>query len=182
MQVEHGFVVFSCWVMSDSATSWTIAHPASLSFAISWNSLNSCPLSWWCYLTISSSTALFSFCLQFFPALVSLPISWSSGQSIVGRIFTPLQHCPCCLPRSPHPNPWKLNILLIWQRGIKISGKIKGANQVILRWWDYLGLSRLAQYDNWQKEKEGKHLERWDYEKDSARPCWLWRWRNMAIL
>ena len=30
---------------------------------------NSCPLSWWCYLTISSSAAPFSFCLQSFPAL-----------------------------------------------------------------------------------------------------------------
>ena len=53
-----------------------------------------------------------------------------------------------------------VNILLIWQRGIQISGKIIVANQVILRWGDYLGLSRWAQYENWQKEKEGKHLER----------------------
>ena len=30
--------------------------------------LNSCPLTWWCYLTISSSATLFSFCLQSFPA------------------------------------------------------------------------------------------------------------------
>ena len=29
---------------------------------------NSCPLSQWCYLTISSSTTPFSFCLQSFPA------------------------------------------------------------------------------------------------------------------
>ena len=32
-------------------------------------SSNSCPLSWWCSLTISSSAALFSFCLQFFPSI-----------------------------------------------------------------------------------------------------------------
>lgn len=38
-----------------------------------------------------------------------------------------------------------MNILLIWQRGIKISGKIEVANQVILRWGDYLRLSRWAQ-------------------------------------
>ena len=46
---------------------------------------DSCPLSWWCYLTISSSAALFSFCLQHFPASGSLPMSWlftSCGQSI----------------------------------------------------------------------------------------------------
>ena len=41
---------------------------------------NSCALSWWCYLTISSSAALFSFCLQFFLASGSFPMSqkrWS---------------------------------------------------------------------------------------------------------
>ena len=46
---------------------------------------NSCPLSWWCYLTILSSAALFSFWLQSFPASGSFPVSWlfaSGGQSI----------------------------------------------------------------------------------------------------
>ena len=45
----------------------------------------SCPLSEWCYLTISSSAALFSFCLQSFPASGSFPVSWlfsSNGQTI----------------------------------------------------------------------------------------------------
>ena len=36
---------------------------------------NSCPLSQWCYLTISSSAAPFSFCLQSFPASGSFPMS-----------------------------------------------------------------------------------------------------------
>ena len=46
---------------------------------------NSCPLSWWCYLSISSSAALFSFCLQSFPASSYFPMSQlftSDGQSI----------------------------------------------------------------------------------------------------
>ena len=46
---------------------------------------NSCPLSWWCYLPISSSAALFSFCLQSFPASGSFRMSQlfaSGGQSI----------------------------------------------------------------------------------------------------
>ena len=46
---------------------------------------NSCPLSWWCSLTISSSAAPFSFCLQSFTVSGSFPKSWlfaSSGQSI----------------------------------------------------------------------------------------------------
>ena len=37
---------------------------------------NSCPLSWWCYLTISSSAIPFSFCLQSFPATGPFPVSW----------------------------------------------------------------------------------------------------------
>ena len=46
---------------------------------------NSCPLSWWCHPTISSSVVPFSFHLQFFPASGSFPMSrlfTSSGQSI----------------------------------------------------------------------------------------------------
>ena len=46
---------------------------------------NSCPLSWWCYPTISSSATPFSFCLQSFLVSGSFPISWlftSGGQSI----------------------------------------------------------------------------------------------------
>ena len=46
---------------------------------------NSCPLSWWCCLTILSSVAPFSFCLQSFPVSGSLPTSQlftSHGQSI----------------------------------------------------------------------------------------------------
>ena len=47
--------------------------------------LNSCPLSEWCYLTISSPAAPFSFCLQSFPASGSFPMSQlfaSDGPSI----------------------------------------------------------------------------------------------------
>ena len=46
---------------------------------------NSCSLSQWCYLTISSSAALFSSCPQSFPEAGSFPIIWlflSGGQSI----------------------------------------------------------------------------------------------------
>ena len=46
---------------------------------------SSCPLNWWYHPTISSSAALFSFCLQSFPASGSFPMSWlftSGGQSI----------------------------------------------------------------------------------------------------
>ena len=46
---------------------------------------NSCPLSWWCHPTISSSAVPFSSCLQFFPASGSFLMSQlfaSGGQSI----------------------------------------------------------------------------------------------------
>ena len=46
---------------------------------------NSCPLSWWCHPTISSSVVPFSSCLQSFPASGSFPVSQffaSCGQSI----------------------------------------------------------------------------------------------------
>ena len=46
---------------------------------------NSCPLSWWCYLTISSSVVPFSSCLQSFPASGCFPMSQhfpSGGPSI----------------------------------------------------------------------------------------------------
>jgi len=46
---------------------------------------NSCPSSWWCHPTISSSVIPFSSCLQSFPASGSFPMSQffsSSGQSI----------------------------------------------------------------------------------------------------
>ena len=46
---------------------------------------NSCPPSWWCHSTSSSSVVPFSACLQCFPASGSFPMSWfvtSGGQSI----------------------------------------------------------------------------------------------------
>ena len=50
-----------------------------------WDCSNSCPLSWWCYPTISSSVDPFSSCLQSFPASGSFPVCRhfaSSSQSI----------------------------------------------------------------------------------------------------
>ena len=47
---------------------------------------NSCPLSWWCHPTISSSVTPFFSCSQSFPTSGSFPVNWlfiSGGQSIV---------------------------------------------------------------------------------------------------
>ena len=59
-----------------------------------------CPLSWWCYLTISSSAALFSFCLQ-----KSNKVTLSSVQSLshVWLFATPwIAHAR---PPCPSPTP-----------------------------------------------------------------------------
>ena len=71
----------SCPTLCDSMDCST---PAFLLFHNLWVYSNSCPLSWWCHPTISSSVIPFSSCLQSFPASVSFPVSQllaSSGQS-----------------------------------------------------------------------------------------------------
>ena len=79
-------VQFSCAVMSDSLWSHGLQHarlpcPSPTPRACS----NSCPSSWWCCPTISSSILPFSSHLQSFPASGSFPKSpflASGGQSI----------------------------------------------------------------------------------------------------
>ena len=46
---------------------------------------NSCPLCWWCYLTISSSATPFSFCLQSFP--VSGVCQWVNSSNQVAKVL-----------------------------------------------------------------------------------------------
>ena len=79
------FLLFSCSVESDSLWPYRLKHTRLLCPPLSPRICsNSFPLSWWCYLTISSSAAPF-FCLQSFPALGSFPMSQlfdSGGQSI----------------------------------------------------------------------------------------------------
>ena len=73
---------FSLSVVSDSANPWTAACQDSLSITNSQACSDSCPLSWWCHPTISSSLVPFS-CLQSFSG--SFPMSQfftSGGQSI----------------------------------------------------------------------------------------------------
>ena len=81
-------MICCCYLVTKSCT--TLCHP------LNWSTLdsfvlrylpvcsNSCPLSQWCYLFISSSATPFSFCLQSFPTSGSFPVSWlfpSGGQS-----------------------------------------------------------------------------------------------------
>ena len=52
---------------------------------------NSCPLSQWFYLTISSSATPFFFCLPSFPASGSFPMTWlfTSGSQSIGASASP---------------------------------------------------------------------------------------------
>ena len=72
-------------------TPWTAACRAPQSFTIAQIHIphyysNSCPLSWWCYPTISSSVTCFSSCPQSFPASGSFPMSrlFASGSQSIG--------------------------------------------------------------------------------------------------
>ena len=85
-QSTNQFSQFSHLVVSDSLRPHGLQHasppcPSPTPGVFS----NSCPLSRWCYPTISSSVVPFSSCLQYFPASGSLQMSkffTSGGQSI----------------------------------------------------------------------------------------------------
>ena len=69
-------VQFSCSVLSDSLRPHGLQHsrlpcPSPTPRTCS----DSCPSSWWCHSTISSSVGPFSSCLQSFPASGSFPVS-----------------------------------------------------------------------------------------------------------
>ena len=80
------FSQFSCSVMSDSLRPQGLQHarpPCPLPTPRVYS--NSCPLSWWCHPTISSSVVPFSSHLQSFPGSGSFQMSQffaSGGQSI----------------------------------------------------------------------------------------------------
>ena len=81
------FDQFSRSVVSDSMQPHGLQHtrlpcPSPTPRACS----NSCPSSWWCHPTVSSSVIPFSFCLQSFPASGSFPRSlfFASGGQRIG--------------------------------------------------------------------------------------------------
>ena len=79
-------VQFSCSVVSESLRPHGLQHPRlGCTSPTPGTCSNSCPLSWWCHPTISSSVVPFSCCPQSFLALGSFPMSQffaSGGQSI----------------------------------------------------------------------------------------------------
>ena len=84
LSLEILLLLFSCWVQL-FATLWTAFTSLPCPSLSPRVCSNSYPVSQWCYLTISSSAGLFSFCLQSFPASGYFPMSrrfTSGGQSI----------------------------------------------------------------------------------------------------
>ena len=81
-----GLSLFSYLVMSNSLWPQGLQHARSPCPSLSPRACsNSCPSSWWCHPTISSSVVPFSSCLQSFPASGSFLMSQlfaSDGQSI----------------------------------------------------------------------------------------------------
>ena len=79
-------LLFSRSVMSDSFQPHGLHHARLLCASSSPGPCsNSCPLSRWCYPTVSSSIIPFSSCLQTFPSAGSFPVSFfTSGGQIIG--------------------------------------------------------------------------------------------------
>ena len=86
MLLRFSSIHFSCLFMSDFLQPHGLQH-ARLPYPSPNPGVypNSCPSSWWCHATISSSVVPFSSCLQSFPASGFFPVSQffaSGGQSI----------------------------------------------------------------------------------------------------
>ena len=85
-QAVEGMLLFSLWVMSNSLQPRGLKHarlPCPSLFPGVGS--HSCPLTHWCYVSVSPSVVPFSFCLQSFLALGSFPMSWlfaTGGKSI----------------------------------------------------------------------------------------------------
>ena len=116
--------MFSCSVLSHSLWPHRLQHARihcpSLSPRVC---SDSCPLCQWCYLTNSSSAALFSSCLQSFPASGSFPMSqlfaWG-GQSIGSFSFS-------ISPSNEHPG-W-ISFRMDWLDLLAVQGTHKNLLQ-----------------------------------------------------
>ena len=94
--------LFSRWVLSDSLRPYGVQQPRppcpSLCPGVC---SDSCPLSWWCHPTISSSFTLLSSCPQSFPASGSFPVSQLfalGGQSIGASASVLPMNIQSCFP------------------------------------------------------------------------------------
>ena len=75
--MDNNVVVVQLPIVSDSLWTHGLQHTRPPCPSLSPRVCpNSCPLHWWWHLAISSSDAVFSFCLQSFTALGAFPMSW----------------------------------------------------------------------------------------------------------
>ena len=98
---------------------------------------NSCPLSWWCYLTISTSVVPFSSCFQSFQASRSFPVSWcfASGSQSIGA--------------SASASVFPMTVQLIsfridWFDLLAVQGTLKS-----LRCWDHSPVPEAVTLSHW---------------------------------
>ena len=147
-------LLFSHWVMSDSLWPHGLQHPRlscpSLSPGVC---LNSCPLSWWCHPTISSSVIPFSSCLQSFPASGSFPMS---------RLF-PIRW----------PKYWSFSFI------ISPSNEYSGLTSLKIDWFDLLAvqgtLKSLLQHHSLKASA-------YEDPKKRSNTCFKNRWEGMVTV
>ena len=87
VQLSHPYMLFSCSVMSYSLWPHGLQHARFPHCSPpAWVCSNSCPLSWWCHPTISSSVVPFSSCLHSCPESGSFLLSlfFTSGGQRIG--------------------------------------------------------------------------------------------------
>ena len=128
---------------------------------------NSCPLSKWCHLTISSSVVPFSSCLQYFPASGSFQMSWlfiSGGQ---------------CIRASASASDLPINIqgwFSLWLTGL-LSLQSKGLSRVFsnntVQKHQFFG----TQPSLWSNS----HISTWLLEK-TALTIWTFAGKVMSLL
>ena len=108
-------VQFSCSVVSNSLQPHGLQHtrpPCPLPTPRVYS--NSCPLSWWCHPTISSSVIPFSSCLLSFPASGSFPRVGTSHQ-VAKVLELQLQHQSFWRRKQTEQAPsWKQYLILGW--------------------------------------------------------------------
>ena len=94
----YTMLLFSHPVMSNSLQPHGLRHTRSPCSSFPKVCPSSCPFHWWCHPAISSSDALFSFCLHISPSnkyseLISLKIDWFDLLAVQGTLRSLIQHC-----------------------------------------------------------------------------------------
>ena len=120
----------------------------------------SCPLSQWCYLSISFSAALFSSCPQSFPASGSFPMRWlfaSDGQSTWSFSFS-------ISPSSEYSG--LISFRIDWFDLLEVQGALKSllqhhSSKASILWG--LGHLNIKKFIFWGLEVQDPGLSRTDF-------------------